>query len=621
MLQTKKSLSFTRYILNCQQAMAKLKKRSKLSQQRHQNNQLNAAVPKKNESNQVNKVLTLLDKIKKSSTSSVNDKLITINNILVQCKNDPSVRKVFLKNDLIKIILNDLLKEEKQFDEILVSCFDLLKNLILEEDYDLAIYLWRNGIWEILIENFDKAFKSLPHLDDEKVNQISKDLLLSYISNLVSVIDNLSMELSTEVINSSLVPNLFQSNILTYLLQFIKLDNVLTNKDKLKVLLDILRLIYDLSTLSADFLQNLLENNDFQMVFSNMITSNIESPLVKVYLIGIQLQIFEIKDDLNENLDSLLVETFTVLDTLKYEHENDDEFQIVDLSLDLLTTVIEIKGSILIDNSTKKDKVFDGYCIDNILPFIGKLFEKDFKNDKALICLSNLMIYLNSNGLMNEKLVNDLESLNTNKIQPEFNQLLNSKDLYLIIDYLNFKLNLLEIDPSKFVSQEPQIDTLIELGTKLSKYDEFLDIESQIQFITTLLMYLSIIAKNINNLEVTKTIVEFIIKYNIVEKIEFYNGELSNGLNVSKFHKKYNYLVEESINVAINSIFELFDDDYPYNRELYHNGNLGGILANTLQDYKKIYKNIDKNINLRLKKQTEETLSNLQRFIEYKQTE
>jgi hypothetical protein len=75
------------------------------------------------------------------------------------------------------------------------------------------------------------------------------------------------------------------------------------------------------------------------------------------------------------------------------------------------------------------------------------------------------------------------------------------------------------------------------------------------------------------------------------------------------------------MNVSINSIFEMFDDDYSYNRPIYHDGNMGDILTNALADYKKIYKNIDKNVNLRLKKQSEETLNNLQRFIEYKKTE
>lgn len=614
--------------------MAKLKKRSKLSQQRHKNNQLlngngsnNTGNSRKAE-NQTNKVIALLDKIRKSSLTSVNDKLITINAILVQCNNDESMRKLFLKNDLIKILLNDLLKDNKHDDEILVSSLDLLKHLIMEEDYDLSIYLWRNGIWDILTENFTKAFKSLSHLNDPNVNQISKDLLLSFITNLIGVLDNLIMELDVETVNSSVVPNLVSSNILDQLFAFLN-ENDNINKFKNSIILNALQFVYDLSSISVEFLKTyLLNNTNFQLAFENLLQFENNLPLSKIYLLGIKLQILEIKDDLDENLNPIVDQIFSILNSIDFkDSNNDDEFQIIDISLDLLTTIIEIKGSILLENDLKKDPLFDSNCKDSILPFLGKLFEIGFNNNKKLVCLNNLIIYLYSNQLIDEKLINDLELLHTSKISNDFSVLLNSKskDLQLIVDYLNFKLSLIEIEPLKYSQQESQINELINLGVNsLNFNDQFVDvdIDLEIQFITTLLMYLSIIAKNINNLEVTKLIVEFIIKYNLLETINFYNKKLSSdGLNISKFHKQYKYLVEETINIAINSIFELFDDDYSYNKALYHDGNLENILTNVLSDYKKIYKNIDKNVNLSLKRQSEETLNNLQRFIEYKKTE
>lgn len=611
--------------------MAKLKKRSKLSQQRHKANQLNNPNgTKKNESNQANKVILLLNKLQKSSNASVNEKLITINNILVQCNNDESIRKLFLKNDLVKIILNDILKEDNQFDEILVSCFDLLKHLIVEEDYDLSIYLLRNGIWEILESNFKKAFSSLDHLNDSNVNIVSKDLLLNYINNLIGVLDNLVLELNSDSINNILLPKLINSTVVNGLFSVLKVEDNNNNKFKNSLILNILQVIYDLSSVSIGFLQNFLLNNEefklnFQSINEQQFSNNNTSSLTKIFIIGINLQIFEINDDLNDNnLNGILSKIFEILNNIDINSEKDDEFQIVDISLDLLTTIIEIKGSLLLEDESKRDLVFNSTCIDQILPFLGKLFEIDFKNNKKLVCLNNLMIYLNSNNLVSDKLMIDLENLNNNKITNEFNTLLqSSNDIEVIIDYLSFKLNLIEINPEKFSTQESlsQINKLIELGMKLSSIEEMSNIELQIQFITTLLMYLSIIAKNINNLEVTKAIVEFIVKYNLIEPISFYNNKLQSGLNISKFHKQYNYFIEESINISINSLFELFDDDYSYNKTIYHDGDLNNVLINILSDYRKIYKNIDKNVNLRLKRQTEETLNNLQRFIEYKKTE
>lgn len=623
--------------------MAKLKKRSKLSQQRHRGNAIVNPNEKENgkksvnkDINQSNKAITLLDKLKKNSNSSINDKLITINNILVQCNNDENMRKAFLKNDLVKIILNDLLIENNKYDEILVSSLDLLKHLIIEESYDLSIYLWRNGIWEILKENFTKAFKSLQHLNDSNVDIMSKDLLLNYINNLIEILDNLVMELNSETIKSSIIPKLNEDDIImNNLFEILKIENI--NKFNLSIITNILQLIYDLSSISIEFLQNILLNDNnnvsFTKIFNNLLSNTDklnENSLCKIYLIGINLQIFEIKDNLNDNLNLIIDEIFNITNLINNNETamEGENFQVIDISLDLLTTIIEIKGSIYLQDETKKDSVFNEKCIEQILPFLGKLFEINYTNNKKLICLNNLIIYLNSTKLINDKLIEDLEMLNNNKILNEFNKLINESfgkiDIETIIDYLNFELNLIEIEPMKFIQNEEiitQINKLIEISIK-NKIDEFTDIEIQIQFITSLLMYLSIIAKNINNLEITKNIVEFIIKYNLIEPINFYNNKLTNDkLNISKYHKKYHYLVEESINIAINSIFEMFDDDYSYNRIIYHDGKMNELLINIMQDYKKIYKNIDKNVNLKLKRQTEETLNNLQRFIDYKKTE
>lgn len=623
--------------------MAKLKKRSKLSQQRHRGNAIVNPNEKENgkksvnkDINQSNKAITLLDKLKKNSNSSINDKLITINNILVQCNNDENMRKAFLKNDLVKIILNDLLIENNKYDEILVSSLDLLKHLIIEESYDLSIYLWRNGIWEILKENFTKAFKSLQHLNDSNVDIMSKDLLLNYINNLIEILDNLVMELNSETIKSSIIPKLNEDDIImNNLFEILKVENI--NKFNLSIITNILQLIYDLSSISIEFLQNILLNDNnnvsFTKIFNNLLSNTDklnENSLCKIYLIGINLQIFEIKDNLNDNLNLIIDEIFNITNLINNNETamEGENFQVIDISLDLLTTIIEIKGSIYLQDETKKDSIFNEKCIEQILPFLGKFFEINYTNNKKLICLNNLIIYLNSTKLINDKLIEDLEMLNNNKILNEFNKLINESfgkiDIETIIDYLNFELNLIEIEPMKFIQNEEiiiQINKLIEISIK-NKIDEFTDIEIQIQFITSLLMYLSIIAKNINNLEITKNIVEFIIKYNLIEPINFYNNKLTNDkLNISKYHKKYQYLVEESINIAINSIFEMFDDDYSYNRIIYHDGKMNDLLINIMQDYKKIYKNIDKNVNSKLKRQTEETLNNLQRFIDYKKTE
>ncbi|GMG21945.1 unnamed protein product [Ambrosiozyma monospora] len=65
----------------------------------------------------------------------------------------------------------------------------------------------------------------------------------------------------------------------------------------------------------------------------------------------------------------------------------------------------------------------------------------------------------------------------------------------------------------------------------------------------------------------------------------------------------------------------MFDDDYPYNRPVFHEGGLLKVLEECYDEYRHIYKSIDKKVNLELKERSEDTLTNLDRFIKYKKTE
>ncbi|GME82972.1 unnamed protein product [Ambrosiozyma monospora] len=281
--------------------MGKLKKRSKLSQQRRKQNQL---VPGDNKTNkkldnkELQKITPLISQL---SASATNDRSIALSTILLLCDNDPTSRKLFLKNNLVKILLTKLIHDES--DEIVVDAYGLLRNLIIEEGYDLSVHLWRSDIWTALEVDFKKAMQSLPHINDEKVSSTRKALLIDYIDNLISCLGSLSTEVSIQLFDENILPKLQQSGILKFIFELIekRVSNKLT--------LTALEFLYDLSTLSFQFIE-LFANEPSAIELLSKIEDSTLSVLSQVYLIGLKFQIMEFKGELTDpKSDDVLIDS------------------------------------------------------------------------------------------------------------------------------------------------------------------------------------------------------------------------------------------------------------------------------------------------------------------------
>jgi len=657
--------------------MAKLKKRSKISQHRHKSNKL---VNPKTSNTEIkpldSQISELFDQLNSQDVETRHKGLASLT---LLCDADPSIRKLALKNNLIKIVLSSHVTDSDF--TIRSAALGLLRNLVIEEEYDMAIHLWRSDIWVVL----ENGFQSVT---------TSEGIQFEYLDSLIGLLDALCMELTIEIVNDQIIPKLSEKNIMKLLFEALNIyiTSVSISNAATTTVISILQLFFDISSISTVFLQALATEFNYMQASGPLFTKLDQTAnLGKIYIIGTNFQICEFNDDLgNGQVNQVVVELFNIVNgidinkTIEYlnnlantpnSNETDPimktNFQIIDATLDLFTTMIEYTGFTMESKGIKSDK-FTELVVSQIIPFTSQLITNNFKNGKTLVCLNNAFVYLSS-----------LESLSDDKIQSigehflkinevltiEFVSSIDSIDektssftIEHLCDLVSFKFNLIDFASSRSIESRNSIiqkdsslgliPALIKLSTKLLNYEllddeDDRDIDILIQYTSTLVPYLTVIAKYAENDELTKVISQYLVDQLLIQPVTFYKtkltptesvesttesvvdvdkkkkkkGKKGGKMTTAKYHNQYGYIVESTLNEAINSIFELFDDDYSYNREIYHNGGLHQVLGGILPEYKLIYKNIDKNQQIGLKKRSEDTLMNLGRFIIYKETE
>lgn len=115
----------------------------------------------------------------------------------------------------------------------------------------------------------------------------------------------------------------------------------------------------------------------------------------------------------------------------------------------------------------------------------------------------------------------------------------------------------------------------------------------------------------------TRDITKFLVDQKFLKYLELYKKTPK----VEKLHKSIGFLVEETIDCVVNVLFDIFDDDYSYNKPIFHDGGLLQVLKDKISEFRIIFKKVDKNVNQDVKERMKETLNNLQSFIKYKQGE
>lgn len=219
--------------------MAKARKKSRASKQRFQpakglvsngsNNSAAADLKIVNE-----KIKPVLDNLVSQDITEKSMALSTLN-VLIE---DPKMRFLLLKEKLVKIVLEKCFSDGEVQDEALIEggdqfegeVFGLLRNLCLEEGYDVCIFCWRQNILKYIrraLEKsqnaFEKGMKSndlfeyvenvvglisvLAGSCEEVFNELTKSLSPGFGAFLIGVlnVDNVSASLITAVCDAAYV--------------------------------------------------------------------------------------------------------------------------------------------------------------------------------------------------------------------------------------------------------------------------------------------------------------------------------------------------------------------------------------------------------------------------------
>lgn len=280
------------------------------------------------------KILPLISKLK---SAVPNDKSMAIGVINVLAE-DQRMREMLLKEDIISVVMETCLNDSN--DEIVVEAFGLLRNLAIEEGYDVIRFIWENNIWttiESALEKINISFKYLIENGVAKEKDKSKvQLLFDFSENIFALIIMLitADEEIFDAIFSRIDP------ILEFILNVI--DNHVDGKLKISsgLLNTLLEFIYQLSTESVAFVEKIHTFN-WEKV-SNFLTGNESvTPTARIYYNGIYFSLVEIVLQPTDQLkkEELMREVLSnVFKSVKEVGEENVGFEV---GCDIIATVCE----------------------------------------------------------------------------------------------------------------------------------------------------------------------------------------------------------------------------------------------------------------------------------------
>ncbi|KAK6203049.1 uncharacterized protein RJT21DRAFT_119181 [Scheffersomyces amazonensis] len=609
---------------------------------------------KKDESTRQSKILPLLNKLQ---STIPNDRTMALGAITILCE-DERMRKLLLKEKLISIIMEQCLNDSN--DEIVVESFGLLRNLGIEEGYDVLKYYWRSGIWTSIEASLGKIEKSFEYLIENPHNAANKkhhdkskiQLLYDFTENILSLIVALSD--GSEDLSEAVFEKIDPVSKLV-----IKLLTQTQFKFSIAMYNALLEFIYDLSTESIDFIQQINNIPEFNLdSISQFLEKNGSfNRLTKVYLIGIKFNLLEVigqptnkKHELSQELLSTIFNLIVGIDIedlktkLKTIQEPDNSQPIqkgdgniietdlskdqdlkkqlkvdlssLEVSLDLVTSIIEYL-SINEENIEEQIHLSHGLIeilLDKIYPSIIELIKFELTNDFILSFIEKLLVSLNNLSwlmLSNEEL--PVEWYEKSLQLWDIASAVSSK-----ASDVNLQKNCLNVFWSVSKALGPQVQTKIqdgmidELLTKgeliITKKDE--STNEDWEFLLATVGLLGNLAPVIGNSEKTFKISEFLLGSTEL----FIGGEYKSATNQG--------IIIDIVNESINLIFDIFGDkDYDYDNEIFVQKNYLARLKIIEQKFREFTKKVDKNKYPTLKVKGNETLMNLGRFIQYKASE
>lgn len=578
------------------------------------------------------KVQPLLEKL---HSAVPNDRAMALGSISVLCE-DTHMRKLLLKEKLVHIILSKLLTDNNT--EIVVESFGLLRNLSLEEGYDVSIHLWRSDIWKSIDQGFGKLLESLTALQaseeqNSKSPTESRRLLFDYADNLLSLVvalGNGADEIFQQLLEAPKLERLFE--VVARLLQYG------STKLPLSVFNTVLDLLYDFSSESFEFI-DAVTNNSFLSVFVKSLPEQINTPafneLTKVLIQGIYLQFLDmdityqqaneiihtvcdsvkdidfdqVKSDLSTaSHDEELAQTKDsqvaqkIKDYTKARISAMMKLQSIEIAIDLITATTEIVASIY----EEKKKPLPNALLETVTVYLPQIFQhlsRDFSS-RILIAWNNMLwLYLTLE-------INFFELNENYKNLWEFVNTVDEKQLDLKLGKLSvtwalLKTIALQSQPAKWLSEfqlannEAFANSLIENYKNDMSNQDILP-ENSIELGQRYIGILSTYASFQHQININELIGKFILEQLCGPKLP---AEL---------------LIEFT-----NSLFEVYgDENFDYNKPVFVQcGFLKILETSVVPNLKAQFKFVDRNKNSQLKDRCSECFNTLESFIHYKKNE
>ncbi|RLV92349.1 Synchronized import protein 1 [Spathaspora sp. JA1] len=576
---------------------------------------------KKDASTIQSKIVPLINKL---SSTVANDKSMALGAITVLAE-DQRMRGLLLKEKLVPILMEKCLNDSN--DEIVVESFGLLRNLCIEQGYDVITYIWRNNIWttiESCLDKINTSFKYLWENPTEKQDKSKVELLYDFTDNILNLIMVLAS--GSDEIFDSILDKI--DPIIGFVVQLIQTRTKQTNTRGIsdKLFNSTLEFIYEFSTESAEFIIKLNDLANLVEFISKIETG--ENKLAYVYLKGIEFNGYEVLNNQTDqeyiatqlhdlytkittidlqNLKSQLVAISNPPDNTQKDISKQDlsyksTLSCIEVTLDIITSMLEYLSSTTsetlepIQLSSNVSKIL----ISNIYPLIRELLQFEINNEGCLQLLEKILGALNNlTWLMVSSETFPVEWYDISIEIWNIILKLSSQPIHIQDVSLNILWGLVKSLGGQ-VSQLIPSDMINSLITSVKA-----DNEDELRLYLSVVGFLGNVAPIIGNTAITKEISNF-----LMNSIEL-------GISQSSNLQMVEILIE-----SLNLIYEIFgDSSFEYDLEIYVGENYSTRLSSYEPEIKQIYKKLDKNKHPQLKLKLEETWLNLTRFIPYKNSE
>lgn len=608
------------------------------------------------------KIVPLINNLK---SSVANEKSMALGALTVICE-DQRMRKICLKEKLVPAIIEQCLRDEN--DEIVVEALGLLRNLAIEEGYDIITYLWRQDIWAMLESGLARVATSFKYLAEDKVpadantvglakkvdDKAKVQLLYDFTENIISMVVVLasgSEDLYDQVL-SRIDP------ILALVLELLQWNTPLV-RTSLKLHNTLLDFLYEFSTELRAFLEKLSQSDVFQSL--QLLFGSEKNRLGRGYIEGITYQIYEtsaievaedtvsqrpVRDRLEGIVNIMrgidlvqLRQSLGATDNATHplqaseqkpsldKPENidqqisgdtpqkvqaKDDLQLLEMAIDVFTSAWEFLANGPVER-TLTDEVVE-IITKTIYPSLVELLKFDTANksvlqltDKILVCFNNMAWLM----------------VTRESIPSVWFEL--SLQLWDVVVALSRQLESLETQKNclnvcwavaKAVG--PAVSPLIttemvdELVAKCMAQEQSLH---SLEFILAALGLLGTAAPRLSNVAVIKSISDFILSL----MDGFTSSDfVANAQIDSEQRSNANEIVVESLDL----FFDLFADaEFAYDLPIFVEGGYLSKLRKLEPQVKEMYKRIDKKKEPHVKATAEDAWQNLTRFIQYKESE